>query len=183
MFCISASYRRLVVTTTIILLMLMFSRIVVPFVRTEDKLSQSNVELLVSYLTAPYLRIPLVLHFFASPENINALGLPILQDVLDGVLFEPGLWQPPNVQVKVGSHMARLGAHIRLTGLPLQLPDKIPCDSRAHLATPVGLLLNELQKSPQVQRGLLQSSMACAERRCVAAGHHAAALGLARVRH
>jgi hypothetical protein len=82
--------------------------------------AQSATELLVSYLTAPYLRIPLVLHFLAKPgtaaapdrrsrvlpshvpacpvtEHIGVLGIKDLQTVVDGVLFEPGLWQvtPP----------------------------------------------------------------------------------------
>jgi len=43
------------------------------------RLSQSAVELLVSYLTAPYIRIPLILNFFATPEHINALGVKEIQ--------------------------------------------------------------------------------------------------------
>ena len=60
----------------------------------DGKLSQSSTELLISFLTVPYIRIPLVINFFASPENINALSHPDMQRLLDSVMFEPGLWQP-----------------------------------------------------------------------------------------
>ena len=43
------------------------------------KLSQSSSELLLSFLTVPYIRIPLVINFFASPENLNALSNPDMQ--------------------------------------------------------------------------------------------------------
>lgn len=59
------------------------------------KLNQSSSELLISYLTAPYLRIPLVLNFFATSEHIHALSQTKLQEVLDAIMFEPGAWHPP----------------------------------------------------------------------------------------
>lgn len=94
----------------------------------EGKLTQSSVELLVSYLTAPYLRIPLILNFFATPEHIHALGVERLQTVIDGALFEPGLWQSATTEKAV--------------------PTQVPTTDRALFATPCGLLFNELQKSP-----------------------------------
>ena len=99
----------------------------------DGKLSPSSSELLVSYLTAPYLRIPLILHFFASPEHIHALGVRQLQMVVDGALFEPQLWQTPDME--------------------RQIPDQVPLQGtsdqdRSIFATPCGLLFNELQKSP-----------------------------------
>jgi len=54
------------------------------------RISQRNSELLVSYLTAPYLRIPLILAFFAHQERLNALGSERLRAMLDACLFEPG---------------------------------------------------------------------------------------------
>ena len=62
----------------------------------NKKLTQSACELLVSYLTAPYIRIPLILQFFARPEHIHALGQRTIQIVVDGALFEPALWQSPS---------------------------------------------------------------------------------------
>mgnify|MGYP007045393534 CR=1 FL=1 len=51
-------------------------------------------ELLLQYLTAPYLRVPLLLRFFSQASHTAALAPPELQDVLDAAVFEPGLWQP-----------------------------------------------------------------------------------------
>lgn len=94
----------------------------------DKRLSQRDSELLISYLTVPYLRVPLVMAFFASQERINALGSPKLRSVLDGVLFEPSRW------------LDKLGDK--------KVPNIIPPPTREHLATPTGLLFNELQYSP-----------------------------------
>jgi hypothetical protein len=94
-----------------------------------------------------------VLNFFAAPDTIQALSVEELQHVLEGVVFEPWLWQrapvkelPEKVRPAARDYSpspARLGpADAR--GL------QVPCtESRDHLASPVGLLFNELQKSPQ----------------------------------
>ena len=50
----------------------------------------------------------------------------VVQGVVDACLFEPGLWQA--TYVKSG---------------PASIP--MPLDRRAHFATPLGLLFNELQ--------------------------------------
>lgn len=59
----------------------------------DGRISPRQTELLLQYLTVPYLRIPLVLQFFACQEHIAALGCEQLQEVLDACLFEPGQWQ------------------------------------------------------------------------------------------
>ena len=41
-------------------------------------LGQHDAELLLSYLTAPYLRVPLVVSFFASDDRVHALQAPKL---------------------------------------------------------------------------------------------------------
>lgn len=46
-----------------------------------NRISQRNTELLLQYLTVPYLRIPLVLQFFARHEHISALACEELQEV------------------------------------------------------------------------------------------------------
>jgi hypothetical protein len=76
--------------------------------------------------TAPYLRIPLILAFFSKPERINALGSEDLRNVLDCVMFEPGAWQAEASK---------------------PIPAVVPAADREHLATPVGLLFNELMFS------------------------------------
>jgi len=58
-------------------------------------LGQADAELLLSYLTVPYLRIPLVLGFFATEERINALKSSKLCTLLEAVLFEPGKFLTP----------------------------------------------------------------------------------------
>lgn len=93
------------------------------------RITQRNSELLVSYLTAPYLRIPLILSFFAHQERLNSLGSEKLRALVDGVLFEPGAWMSKQLAQK-------------------PLPDTIPYD-RSYLATCNGLLMNELVASPQ----------------------------------
>lgn len=53
------------------------------------RLSERDSELLVQYLTAPYLRVPLLLDFFADEARVHALDCKELQvgfghlDVLD----------------------------------------------------------------------------------------------------
>jgi len=93
----------------------------------DGRINERDSELLISYLTTPYLRIPLILQFFADETRIHALDHPTLQDVVDACLFEPGLWQAEAVKA---------------------MPKLIPPPNRSHLATPVGLLFNELQISP-----------------------------------
>jgi hypothetical protein len=57
------------------------------------RLSPADSELLIQYLTAPYIRIPLMLTFFNDAARMHALDSEDIQNVLDSVLFEPGPWQ------------------------------------------------------------------------------------------
>ncbi|KAJ1420484.1 hypothetical protein B484DRAFT_433531, partial [Ochromonadaceae sp. CCMP2298] len=78
-----------------------------PAIRTEDDviyrpnlpnfedqfgqvLNQRDSELLLSFLTVPYMRVPLVLAFFSTEDRIHKLQSPELRLILDSVLFEPG---------------------------------------------------------------------------------------------
>ncbi len=92
-----------------------------------DRLRAHDCELLLQYLTAPYIHIPLVMEFFSDPQHLLALWSMDLQEVLEAVLFEPGAWQP---------------------SISTPLPTEIPVLDRSHLSTPCGLLFNELLKSP-----------------------------------
>ena len=98
-------------------------------------LRAADVELLLSYLLAPYLRVPLLMRFFAMPGHTQALAQLELQEVLDAALFEPGLWQPDTKKV---------------------MPDTIPAPDRGCLATPAGLLFQELTHSPELLLSCLQ---------------------------
>jgi hypothetical protein len=95
----------------------------------RGNLRAADAELLLQALLHPYLRVPLVLRFFAEPSRTAALACTELQDVLDAALFEPGAWQPDT---------------------PKAMPTKIPAPDRSHLATPCGLLFQELTHSPSV---------------------------------
>ncbi|CAE7259970.1 unnamed protein product [Symbiodinium microadriaticum] len=100
-------------------------------------LKASESELLLTYLVAPYVRIPLVLNFFSDKQRMTLLQAPQLQAVLDAVLFEPGPW---------------LTYQEALAGPPGTVPSK----SLSAPATRAGLLLNELQYSPEVLDSVLQ---------------------------
>jgi len=58
----------------------------------SDRLSEEDSEKLLSYLTVPYLRLPLVMSFFSSKDHVNLLLSKDLQNVLQSVIFEPGNW-------------------------------------------------------------------------------------------
>ncbi len=58
----------------------------------NERLNEENAETLLSLLTVPYMRIPLVMAFFATKEHVNFLLSRDLQQVLQSVLFEPRNW-------------------------------------------------------------------------------------------
>ncbi len=92
-------------------------------------LGASDVELLLQYLTAPYVRIPLVLNFFATESRLRSLRSPDVQGLLDATLFEPGHWQEEILKV---------------------YPSQVPHTDREHMSTPAGLLFNEIIRSPDI---------------------------------
>ena len=95
----------------------------------DGTLGARDCELMLQFLTAPYLRIPLMLHFFTQEHRLKALLNRDLQEVLDAALFEPGLWQEEEVK---------------------EVPDQIPAPNRDSLSTSCGLLFNEIILSPNV---------------------------------
>ena len=108
-------------------------------------LNQRDSELLISYMTVPYLRLPLILTFFASEDRIHKLQSPELRLILDSVLFEPG-------------------RYLRIDCCKVE-PTMVPSTNVDLLASPYGMLLNELCKSPDtVIRSvimLLKGALAC----------------------
>ncbi|EKX73094.1 conserved hypothetical protein [Theileria equi strain WA] len=91
------------------------------------KIGRRDSELLLQYLTASYVRIPLVTQFFSDEANLHAVSSPELQKVIIASIFEPGTWQS-----------ATLG------GIK---PQTAPVQSRECLSTPLGLLFNEIYHS------------------------------------
>jgi hypothetical protein len=94
------------------------------------QLGLRDAELLLSFLTVPYIRIPLVLNFFAAEDRVHKLISSKLRGILDSVLFEPG------------KHLA-----ISQHGVE---PTIVPTQHSELLASPYGALLNELYCSPEV---------------------------------
>lgn len=91
-------------------------------------LGQRDSELLISFLTVPYIRLPLVLTFFASDDRVHKLQSLKLRNILDSLLFEPGRY-----------------LSVDMTGVePVMCPTQHP----SLLATSYGHLLNELVRSP-----------------------------------
>lgn len=118
---------------------------------------------------------PLAMHAWRlSPSPHLLTGVPLLSlravQVLDACLFEPGQWQAEYVK-QVGrppvhqslftfvcpSFITTSFSKLKsLTHYPpsfgwallLQVPTEIPPSTRSHLATPCGLLFNELVQSP-----------------------------------
>jgi len=91
-------------------------------------LGQHDSELLLSYLTVPYMRIPLVITFFSSDDRLHKLQSKQLQTIVDSIMFEPGRF-----------------LSLQLHGVePVMVPTPYP----ELLASPSGMLLNELASSP-----------------------------------
>lgn len=104
----------------------------------DGTLGARDSELLLQYLLAPYLRIPLLLNFFSSEARIKALRCSDLQEVLDAAMFEPGQFKESSGTV---------------------LPESIPSLDRNHLCTPVGLLFNEILLAPNVVLAAIQQML------------------------
>ena len=93
----------------------------------DNLLKPSESELLLTYLTAPMIRLPLTMKLFAEPARVRALTHADIQSILDAVMFEPGPWAPPEQAI---------------------VPKEIPAPTRAHMAMPTGLLMHELINCP-----------------------------------
>ena len=89
----------------------------------------------IQFLTVPYIRIPLILDFFANgdPGRLSALKTKSLQMIVDAALFEPGRWKPAD-----------------FTDIVNEIPIKDFDRLEALLATAHGTLFNEIAKSPDV---------------------------------
>ena len=56
----------------------------------NETLRPSDSEALLSFLTVPYIRLPLVLAFFTTGDRVNSLFDSTLQEILQAVILEPG---------------------------------------------------------------------------------------------
>ena len=146
-------------------------------------LRPADVEVLLQSLLMPYLRVPLLLRFFAEPARTAALAHRELQRTLDAAIFEPGEWQPadaPKTLPTVCSahphphHPRHASAH---HGAPPLVPQVCPAPDRRHLATAAGTLFQELTHSPSVVLGsvksILENALELDPGRYVRSGTHA----------
>ena len=108
----------------------------------DPDVARTTVVSCCRYLTAPYLRVPLLLSLFADATRVRALGSPELRDVLDACLFEPGPWQPRDAWDAEGG-LATDGGFGAGGGGGATTTQTAPAGSRACFATPCGLLFNE----------------------------------------
>ncbi|CAK9118523.1 unnamed protein product [Durusdinium trenchii] len=97
----------------------------------NEMLRASDSEALLSFLTVPYIRMPLVLAFFTTGDRVNSLFDQGLQQILQAVILEPGkLLEPMNWAAA---------------------PENVPANSSAEqelVASPYGQLLTELACAP-----------------------------------
>jgi hypothetical protein len=111
-------------------------------------LSREESEMLMSYLTVEYVRIPLVLGFFATRDRVTYLFNTKLQNLVRGVTFEPGAWIPQSVSSGITHVPVRQTAsQKRQARIDRFLVANLPVE-RQQLGTESGLLLNELACSP-----------------------------------
>lgn len=98
-------------------------------------LKAADSERFLSFLTAPYIRIPLILDFFANgdPGRLSALRSKSLQLIVDAAFFEPGRWKSAD-----------------FTDIVRQIPVLDEKKLHALLSTPLGNMFNEIAKSPDV---------------------------------
>jgi len=95
----------------------------------DNSLSQQDSEQLLSYLTVPYLRLPLITSFFASEDRCHALRDPTLRSIFESILFEQGNLVPFS---------------------DAYLPQQVPTEDPKLIGTQYGLLFNELIHNPQL---------------------------------
>ena len=90
----------------------------------DGALRPREAELLLQYLTVPYLRVPLLLRFFAQPSHLHALGSAKLQ-ALSNLSGSPSAWNSAwdsaldsALRSAARSHLdaAALHAHARVHG-------------------------------------------------------------------
>ncbi|KAG5471337.1 hypothetical protein LSCM1_01417 [Leishmania martiniquensis] len=127
-------------------------------------MSVEESEVLLSCLTVPYVRIPLVLDFFASQDRHTYLFVHEVQEVLRAVLFEPAAYASPTVlghadprtvPMRLSKAQREMVELCRLSG------DLSQQDNENCLGTTYGLLISELTYAPtcvlRPLRSLLES--------------------------
>lgn len=114
-------------------------------------MSPEEAEVMLSCLTTPYLRIPLVLDFLSSQDRNTYLFVPEVQEALRAVLFEPAAYVSPETlhTADPRSVPMRLNA-LQKAEIELRTlrGDHSRRDYEECLGTTYGLLLNEIAHAP-----------------------------------
>jgi Ca2+-binding EF-hand superfamily protein len=95
----------------------------------DDTLSAEDSEQLLSCLTVPYVRMPLVVAFFATKDRVSFLLNRDIQRIVEKVVFEPRTW---------------------VTMYENDPINRVPTPNPKHIGAPFGFLLNEVHHSPSV---------------------------------
>jgi len=116
-----------------------------------DTLSRQESEMLLSYLTVPYLRIPLVLAFFATGDRVTYLFNHEIQALLRATLFDSSDWVPEGEQDRISTVPASQGGFQSALHETPSSPFSFSGDRQKKqiLGSPAGLLLNELDHAPE----------------------------------
>ncbi|KAF8285120.1 hypothetical protein TcBrA4_0033550 [Trypanosoma cruzi] len=117
----------------------------------DGTMSEEESEILLSCLTVPYVRLPLVLDFFASQDRYAYLFTSALQNVFRAVIFEPSVFVAPETLQKANPTMVpmRLTEQQRKVIELRHLRGDFSVENfESCLGTTYGLLLNELRHSP-----------------------------------
>lgn len=122
-----------------------------------DTLSRQESEMLLSYLTVPYLRIPLVLAFFATGDRVTYLFNHQIQGLLRAVLFDSADWVPSGKQDRITTVPASkeygFKSALQDSGVSSRGGNRANgfggTGKHAILGTADGLLLNELRHAPE----------------------------------
>jgi hypothetical protein len=97
----------------------------------DETLRAADAEALLSFMTVPYIRMPLTMAFFTTGDRVNTLFNNTLQSILQSIVLEPGRLLEPK----------------RWT----EAPTTVPATTKEELeliATPYGQLLTELACAP-----------------------------------
>jgi hypothetical protein len=103
-------------------------------------------------LTTPYLRLPLIVEFFATKDRVNLLLESEIQWLVESVMFEPRRWQSSRasyVQLFLSLSDCLVVILFSACCANRTLISKIPAVD-AQLGCSSGILLNELISSPAV---------------------------------
>mmetsp|Transcript_2150 Transcript_2150/g.2909 ORF Transcript_2150/g.2909 Transcript_2150/m.2909 type:complete len:4480 (+) Transcript_2150:77-13516(+) len=134
-------------------------------------LSKEESEAVLSYLTVPYVRIPLIVGFFSSRDRAAYLMNTDLQGLFSAALFEGGTWSRSSQTIEsvpmrdYAAKVLGFGETSSATGgrgeQDWEDVDGTTVSPDAALGTRYGLLLNELDHAPDAVMAPLMTIFKC----------------------